>query len=206
MGSDIEYAKIEEGEVRDDNEEGRGIGLELTVTKTLEKIGIKNGQTVLDFGCGSGTYTIPVAKIVGKEGKVYALDKDKKALDNLMKKATLGGLRNIRGMATSGELGIALPDESVDAVLVFDVLHHYYFPKVEDRRRLMGEIYRITKTNGFVCVWPKHMGPEVREEIEGVNFYLEREYVGTLIHDKKDIETGKVMKFRKKSNPCEERR
>ena len=202
MGSHLKYVKIEEGKIRNDSRGGQGIGLELKVIKTLQRIGIKSAQSVLDFGCGSGTYTIPVAKIVGKQGKVYALDKDKNALDSLIKKAKLGRLKNIRKMATSGELRIELPDESVDVSLIFDVFHRYYFPQIDDRKMLMDEIYRITKTNGFVSVWPKHMESEVRDEIEGANFYLEKEYRGTLIHDNKDIETGKVINFRKKLRPC----
>ncbi len=194
--------KIEGGEIRKDSKKGQGIGLELKVIKILQRIGIKRGHIVLDFGCGSGTYTIPVAKIVSKQGKVYALDKDKNALDNLMKKAKLAGLKNIRRMATSGELRIELPDESVDVSLLFDVFHRYYFSQIDDRKMLMDEIYRITKTNGFVSVWPKHMESEVRSEIEDANFYLEKEYLETLIHDNKDIETGKVINFRKKLRPC----
>jgi ubiquinone/menaquinone biosynthesis C-methylase UbiE len=202
LGSHVKYVKAEKGEIRNDIKEGQGIDLELTVIKILQRIGIKNGQSVLDFGCGSGTYTIPVAQIVGKKGKVYALDKDKNALDNLMKKARLGRLKNIRSLATSGELRIELPDDSVDITLIFDVLHRYYFPQIDDRKMLMDEIYRITKTNGVVSVWPKHMEPEVIGDIESANFYLEKEYVGTLIHHNKDIETGKVMNFRKKSIIC----
>jgi ubiquinone/menaquinone biosynthesis C-methylase UbiE len=194
--------KIVEGEIRSDYTEGQGTALELKVMKILQRIGIKRGQTVLDFGCGSGTYSIPVAKIVGKEGKVYALDKDKDELDNLMKKAELGGLKNIRSMATSGELRIQLPDESVDVTLLFDVFHRHYFPRIHDRKMLMDEIYRITKTNGLVSVWPKHMGSEVKGEIGGAHFYPEREYHGTLIHDNRDVETGKVINFRKKPSPC----
>jgi len=74
----------------------------------LEKACIKRGKTVLDFGCGSGTYTIPAAKIVGEKGIVYALDKDKKVLDKLMQKAEsvhLGNI-NIKRIDTSGELKI----------------------------------------------------------------------------------------------------
>jgi len=152
--------KIEEGKIRNDNREGKGIGLEPDIIRILKRIGIKTGVSVLDFGCGSGTYTIPVAKIVGKQGRVYALDKDKNALDNLMKKAELAGLKNIKKMATSGELEIELPDESVDVSLIFDIFHHYYFPQIEDRKRLLDEIYRITKINGFVSVWTKHMESE----------------------------------------------
>jgi len=198
----VKYRKIEGEKIRKNSVEEKGIGLELKIIKTLQRIGIKSYQSILDFGCGSGTYTIPVAKIVGKQGNVYALDKDKNALDNLMKKAKLGGLKNIRRMATSGELSIDLPDESVDVSLIFDVFHRYYFPQIEDRKRLLDEIYRITKTNGFVSVWPKHMESEVRAEIEGANFYMEKEYFGTLIHDNKDIETGKVINFKKKSRYC----
>ena len=194
---------MRENEIKNDNTQGQGIGLELTAIEILKRIGIKMGQIVLDFGCGSGTYTIPVAKIVGKKGRVYALDKDNNALDNLMRKATLGRLENVRRMATSGDVIIELPDESVDVTLLFDVFHRYYFSQIADRRKLMDEIYRITKTQGFLSVWPKHMESEVKGEIEGANFYLEKEYRGTLIHDNEDIETGKVMNFRKKPSPYE---
>ena len=83
---------------------------------------------MLDFGCGYGIYTIPAAKIVGEQGRVYALDKDKDALDDLMRKAESAGLRNIERMETSGKLEIELPDDTVDVVLLFDVFHSFYSP------------------------------------------------------------------------------
>ena len=78
--------------------------LESQTFVVLEGAGIKEGQIILDFGCGSGTYTIPPAKIVGKQGKIYALDKDKKALDELMQKAGAADLRNIKRMDTLDEI------------------------------------------------------------------------------------------------------
>jgi len=81
-------------------------------------VGIRKGQILLDFGCGSGDYAIPVARIVGQEGKVYALDKDRRDLDKLMERAESEGLENIERMETSGELKIAMEDESFDAVLL----------------------------------------------------------------------------------------
>ncbi len=172
--------------------------LETHAFKALKKVGIKRGKTVLDFGCGSGTYTIPAAKIVSEEGKVYALDKDKKALAQLMQKAESAGLENIKRIDASGELKIPLQDESVDIVLLYDVFHSYYFSQVADRRNLLEEVYRVSKRDAIISVWPKHMESEAKEEIESANFYLKREYSGTLIHDNKDIEKGKVLNFRKK--------
>lgn len=164
----------------------------------LERVGIKRGQVVLDFGCGSGTYTIAAAKIVGDEGRVYALDKDSEVLDELMRKAELAGLRNIKRMDSRGELEIDLADNSVDAVLLFDVLHSYYFPRVEDRRKLLEEVHRISKAETLVLVYPKHMESEAKDEIENANFYLKSEYLGTLIHDNKDLEKGQVLIVTKK--------
>ena len=65
--------------------------LESRALEVLKRIGIRRGQTVLDFGCGYGAYTIPVAKIVGEQGRAYALDKDKEALDALIQKARSAG-------------------------------------------------------------------------------------------------------------------
>ena len=172
--------------------------LEAHTFKILEKAGIKRGKTILDFGCGSGTYTIPAAKIVGEKGKVYALDKDGKVLDELMQKTESLGLRNIKRIDTSGELKIPLVDESVDIVLLYDVFHSFYFSQVADRRKLLEEVRRVSKPDALISVWPKHMESEAKEEIESASFYPEREYSGTLIHDNEDIEKGKVLNFRKK--------
>ena len=179
--------------------------LESQVLKVLEGAGIKRGQAVLDFGCGSGTYTIPAAKIVGEQGRVYALDKDKGVLDELMQRAESAGLKNIERMETSGEIKIGLTDESVDMVLLFDVFHSHYFPQADDRRRLLSEIYRIMKPTAFVSVWPKHMESETEDEVEKANFYLEKELSETLIHDDKNLEKGKILNFRKGSPNKDER-
>jgi cobalt-precorrin-6B (C15)-methyltransferase len=58
---------------------------------------------VLDFGCGSGTYTIPAAKAVGATGRVYALDINPRALDRVERKAERAGLRNIVRIDASRE-------------------------------------------------------------------------------------------------------
>ena len=95
--------------------------LESRAIEVLERIGIRRGLTVLDFGCGSGTYTIPAARIAGEQGRVYALDKDKGGLGELMQKSESAGLRNIERMDTSGEIKIELTSAPVDVVLLFDV-------------------------------------------------------------------------------------
>jgi len=160
-------------------------------------MGIRRDQIVLDFGCGSGTYAIPAAKIVGKQGKVYALDKDKEALDELMQKAESTGLRNIERMETSGKLEIELLDESVDVILLFDVFHSYYFPRASNRTRLLSEIYRIMKPSALMSIWPKHMESEIGDEIKNANFHLGEELSETLIHEDRDLEKGKILNFRK---------
>jgi len=40
----------------------------------LKEAGIKPGFHVLDYGCGPGGYIIAAAELVGKSGKIYALD------------------------------------------------------------------------------------------------------------------------------------
>jgi len=171
--------------------------LQSRTLEMLQQIGIRRGHTVLDFGCGSGTYTIPAAKIVGEKGRVYAVDKDNEVLDGLTKKVELASLGNIVKMETSGKLEIELNNASIDVVLLFDVFHPYYFSEASDRRKLLGEIYRIMKPTAFVSVWPKHMESEAEDEIKEANFHLEKEFYEMLIHDDKDLEEGRILNFRK---------
>jgi ubiquinone/menaquinone biosynthesis C-methylase UbiE len=172
--------------------------LELLSLTVLKEIGLKQGQHVLDFGCGYGTYTIPVAEIVGEQGRVHALDMDKEALYALMQRAQSAGLNNIDRMDTAGGLEIALADESVDAVLLFDVFHSFYFPKIEDRRRLLDEIRRVMQANAFlsISVWPDMTEQEAIETIKDRDFYLEGEISGIPL-DNNLVEMCKFLNFRK---------
>ena len=164
----------------------------------LSEVGIKEGQTVLDFGCGSGVYTIPVAKIVGETGRVYGLDKNEGALAELVQKAGMVGFKNIEKIKTSGELEIPLQGESVDVVLLYDVLHSHHFSQSE-REKLLAEVYQVLKPSGLVSVYPTHMNPkEIEKEVEGAGFLLEERFSEKfLIHDD-NLEEGELLNFRKR--------
>ena len=171
------------------------------VLELLKRTGVKRGQKVLDFGCGSGTYALPAARIVGIGGMVYALDKSRFVLNELMEEARSAGLNNISRIDTKGEPRIELADTSIDVVLLFDVLHSYYFPRAEDRRVLLDEVHRIAKTDALILVYPKHIGSNVRDEIETANFHFESEHSGTLVHDSRDLEQGRVLIFTRARKP-----
>ena len=120
----------------------------------LADIGIKKGQRVLDFGCGAGHYTIPAARVVGRDGEVFALDKDREALNQLEQTARSEGLKNIVPIVGQWEeLKIHLQDESIDAMLLYDVLHYMELKK---RKRVYENGHRILKKGAILSVYPKH--------------------------------------------------
>ncbi|MEJ2279491.1 MAG: SAM-dependent methyltransferase [Candidatus Lokiarchaeota archaeon] len=56
--------------------------------KKVEKAQIREGDIVVDYGCGPGSYSIAASKKVGAEGKVYALDVLPVAIKMVQKKVT----------------------------------------------------------------------------------------------------------------------
>jgi len=164
----------------------------------LREVGIRKRDVVLDFGCGSGNYAIPAAKIVGERGVVYALDKNRWKLDNLMRKAGSRGLRNIVRIDTSGEIDTGLDDRSIDVILLYDVF--WYFP-LSDRRLpiLLDELYRVSKPDALLSVYPKHIESErLRDKIEGHGFTFTNVFSGNLLHDNR-LEKGEILNFKTKS-------
>ena len=80
------------------------------------------GQVVADLGCGPGYYTMALAECVGPEGKVYAVDIDKKSIRALEKQAGKGGYHNIEVQASSASDLSFIEDKSVDFILANGLL------------------------------------------------------------------------------------
>ncbi len=75
--------------------------------KVLKEIGIKKGDWVLDFGCGTRTYSLYAAFVVGSRGKVIALYKRGDRLDELREKIRyIKSIKNIEIVETEGEVEI----------------------------------------------------------------------------------------------------
>ncbi len=83
---------------------------------------VKKGQVVADLGCATGYYALALAESVGPEGKVYAVDKNKKSIRALEKKVAKGGYRNIESHASSAADLSFIKDRSVDFVFANTLL------------------------------------------------------------------------------------
>ena len=98
---------------------------------------------VLDYGCGPGSYSIAAAEIVGASGKVYALDIHPLAAQQVRKKASKKGLKNIQTIRSDSTTGLA--NNSVDVVLLY-----YVFHDLDNPERVLKEIHRVLKPNGLL--------------------------------------------------------
>ena len=123
----------------------------------LRGMGVQPKQTVLDFGCGEGHYAIPAARIVGRLGIVYALDKKREALDKLMRRARREKLRNVRALRVQDGAEIPLGPRSVDMVLLYDVLHGGYFPEARERRMALRRLRAILKPRHVLSCHLTHL-------------------------------------------------
>lgn len=83
---------------------------------------VKKGQVVADLACGSGYYSLALAESVGPEGKVYAVDLDKKCIRAIEKKAVKRGYLNIEAHASSASDLSFIKDRSVDFVFANGLL------------------------------------------------------------------------------------
>ena len=166
--------------------------------KFLRDLGLKKGQFVLDFGCGSGTYTILAGLVVGNKGKIFAVDKNKEALNELNLRIKKYDLNNVELIESADQIKLPLSNSYIDMVLLYDVLH-----LVKSRKNLLFELYRILKDHGILSVYPKHHQTymnmnldEVMEEIKSFGFCFDVKIFKTLIHDNQ-LERGYVLNFRK---------
>lgn len=125
--------------------------------KIAGEFGIQQGMTVADFGSGAGYFTILMAQKVGENGKVYALDIQESALDNVRVKAKSAGLENVETIRANLEVlgGSGLADNSQDMVLLANILF-----QSDLKGEIIKEAVRVLKKGGALVVidWKRATG------------------------------------------------
>ncbi len=121
--------------------------------KILREVGIQPGHIVVDFGCGTGSYSVVAGQIVGPSGKVYALDINPFAIETTSKAAQKKGLSNIETICSDCTTG--LKNESVDVALLYDTLHTLSEPQA-----VQQELHRVLKPDGVLSVSDHHLKQE----------------------------------------------
>lgn len=120
---------------------------------------IKKGFRVLDAGCAMGYFSIPMAKLTGKTGKVFCVDAQPQMLNVLKKRAVKHKVDDIivPSQCSFTSLEISNLINSIDFALVFAIVH-----EVPDRVNFFREVYSALKP-GSKCLFAEPTGHETLE-------------------------------------------
>ena len=149
--------------------------------EVIRALAIRPGDHVADLGSGGGYFTFRLAKAVGAEGKVYAVDVDKGLNDALARRAKEEGYANV-------EVIRARPDDpqlpsAVDLIFTSNTYHH-----LQNRARYFANAKKYLKPDGRVAIvefngasWFESMGHHTPKEVilnemKEAGFTLERDH------------------------------
>ena len=130
----------------------------------MRRCGVREGDTVIDFGCGIGNYAFAAALAVGETGTVYALDVKTEILHDLRREAAERGIAQLIPAPSHEDAQMDYPDGSADVILIYDLIH-----ALKDRARFLSESRRVLKDGGILSILPFHMtGEEILEMLDEV--------------------------------------
>lgn len=105
-----------------------------------------DGNVAIDVGSGQGYFTIPLARMVGSQGMVYAMDVQGKMLSILSKKAEQRGVAGqiITKLVEQNSLDLKI---QIDFALAFWMIH-----EVPNRKKLFSEIFECLKPGKYLLI------------------------------------------------------
>lgn len=114
-------------------------------SRILNSLGMRASDTVLDFGCGTGFFTIPFAK---KARRVISIDVQTAALEKAEKYAAKSKVK-VEFFQNDGK-SIPLPDSVADLIFLRRVYH-----ELDDKQAVLKELARLLKPNGRLVIIEK---------------------------------------------------
>lgn len=109
-------------------------------------LGLRPGQRVADIGSGTGLLSLPMAREVGPEGRVYMVDISENFVTNALARARAEGLNNLEGLVNEPRSS-GLAAGSVELALVCDTYHHFEYP-----RSMLASLHRALNAGGELVI------------------------------------------------------
>lgn len=113
------------------------------INAVIDYFRLKESETVLDAGCGSGRLTPFLLNKIGKNGHLYGIDFSQEMLRIAKQKYPNGNVSFIKADITK----IPLPSESIDRVICFCT-----FPHIDNKELALREFSRILKPSGILII------------------------------------------------------
>ncbi len=159
--------------------------LEENASRAFKQLGLKPGMKVCDLGCGNGYWTLPIARDLGAEGRVYAVDIQIEMLQQLKARVAGRELTNVTPILGDVDNPRLPEDVKLDLILQVDVYHEFSHPQSmlwEMRRSLAPEgviallEYREEDPNVPIKPLHKMSKAQIMKEYQANGFKLVREY------------------------------
>lgn len=116
------------------------------VDRRLDTFGIKEGFTIIDYGCGPGRYLKRASQLVGKKGKVYALDIHRLAIKSVKEKVKKYNLESVEPVLIDG-YSCNVDDHIADMIYAVDMFH-----MIKEPVPFLKELHRLLKKDGFLVI------------------------------------------------------
>ncbi len=159
--------------------------LEENATRAFKQLELKPGMRLCDLGCGNGYWTLPMARAVGADGIVFAVDIQVEMLQQLRARLARARLNNVTPVLGDVD-SPKLPDNAaLDLVLMVDVYHEFSHPESmlwAIRNALQPEgviaLLEYREEDPDVPIKPLHKMSkrQIMREYEANGFKLVREY------------------------------
>ncbi|UCH96451.1 MAG: methyltransferase domain-containing protein [Candidatus Aminicenantes bacterium] len=155
---------------------------------------IEKGMKVLDFGCAMGFFSLPSARMAGRDGRVICIDLQEKMIRSLEKRAAKAGLSDRIETRVCAQNSFGTEDIAgeMDFALAFAVVH-----EVPDRDGLFSALHKTLKPEGKLLVAepPSHVTAE-----EFSNTVTAAQRAEFEIIDRPKIKRSHTVLLRKKTN------
>ena len=130
---------------------------------TLERIGVRSGEHVLDVGSGPGRLAIPAARRVGPNGSVTAVDVQSDMLARLEQRASREGITNIESRLLDAGVDDSLGSDRFDRAWLVTVLG-----EILDKEAALRAICRALKPGGTLSITEVLPDPHAQRQTTGL--------------------------------------